>query len=91
MSSIEEDLAWTLADTVGEWLPGSERHRVYIALGIGDSLAAIKLLLEGAVQQRVPLPAEILESAEFWLASYRGSVDEQMCGDLLGQLSAASG
>lgn len=83
LNDREIDLAWALADIVGEKVPMSERHSLYITLGLGEIGTAIHLLLGYAVEHRIPLTVGLFLEARSWSQSYRGSADQLGLAGLL--------
>lgn len=77
LNNREIDLAWSLADIVGDEVPVGDRHLLYITLGLGEVGAAIHLLLGHAVDKRIPLTLSIFLEARSWSQSYRGAPDEE--------------
>jgi hypothetical protein len=68
MAAVE--LAWTLANCIDEHLRVAERHRVYVALGSGDTDIAIVGLISVAARERVMLPRRVIDAARLWHAAY---------------------
>lgn len=75
LNDREIELAWTLADIVGDRVPVGDRHRLFIRLGLGEISAAIRMLLVYVVEQRIPLTTSVFLEARSWSQSYRGSAD----------------
>jgi hypothetical protein len=64
MGAVE--LAWKLADSVHEYLLTLERHRVYAALGSGDTDRAIIDLISVAARERIMLPRMVIAGLQLW-------------------------
>jgi hypothetical protein len=64
MGAVE--LAWKLADSVHEYLLTLERHRVYVALGSGDTDRAIIDLISVAARERIMLPRMVIAGLQLW-------------------------
>jgi hypothetical protein len=60
------ELAWKLADSVDEYLLTLERHRVYVALGSGDTGRAIIDLISVAARERIRLPRMVIAGLQLW-------------------------
>ena len=60
------ELAWKLADSVHEYLLTLERHRVYVALGSGDTDTAIIDLISVAARERIMLPRMVIAGLQLW-------------------------
>lgn len=72
------ELAWALAESADHWLDGSKRFEVYLALGAGDTCAAIRDLTQVVVREGVNLSAEVLVSLGAWWAAHPGRNQHQM-------------
>ncbi len=72
----EATLAWALADAVSVRFAAHEHLGIYIALGAGESYAAIEHMLDIAVCKRHPLPATLLGALAVWLDCYVGDERE---------------
>jgi hypothetical protein len=64
MGAVE--LAWKLADSVHEYLLTLERHRVYVALGSGDTDRAIIDLISVVERERIMLPRRVIAGLQLW-------------------------
>lgn len=83
LNDSEVDLAWELADIVGDGVPVDDRHSLYITLGLGEISAAIRNLLVHVVEQRILLPTEIFLDVKTWAQGYEGSPDDAWVSSLL--------
>jgi hypothetical protein len=63
------DLAWSLAGAAGDHLSDVERCTVYVALGAGDTGAAIGHLARAAADHRIFLCAEVAAALDAWWAA----------------------
>src|SRR6185312_8395934 len=54
----EANLAWALADTARPHLSPAERNKVYVAIAVGETFAAIRHLITLAADKRIALTAE---------------------------------
>lgn len=78
MQNAEEtSLAWTLADLAQPRLSVSERSRVYLALGAGDTFSAIQMLLKLLSAKQIPLRADLARRLTTWLGAYANHQEEQ--------------
>ncbi|HWF27503.1 MAG TPA: hypothetical protein VG327_03835 [Mycobacterium sp.] len=68
MGAVE--LAWKLADSDHEYLLTLERHRVYVALGSGDTDRAIIDLISVAARERIMLPRMVIAGLQLWHTAY---------------------
>ncbi|MEE3750835.1 tryptophanase [Mycobacterium intracellulare] len=69
-------MAWLLADVANPCLTEDERSMVFIELGCGENHRAIERILAVVVQNRLPLPAALLDMLTNWLHQYAGSPEE---------------
>ncbi|MCV7395026.1 tryptophanase [Mycobacterium paraseoulense] len=72
----DEDMAWTLVDTVGSCLTGYERSSAFVELGCGESYLVIKRILTALLSTRMALPATLLSKLTGWLNGYAGNPDQ---------------
>jgi hypothetical protein len=79
----ELEQAWALSESVGPRLSATDRHQIYISLGIGEPLAAIRVMLRLAVSHRIALSVDLVAAAKLRLQAYRGSPEEEPLSDLL--------
>ncbi len=73
----EADLAWALAEATKPHLNTVERSHVYVAIGVGETFAAIKYLIALAAGKRIALPAELVQLCQRWLDVHLGHEDER--------------
>jgi hypothetical protein len=73
----EADLAWALAEATKPHLNTVERSHVYVAIGVGETFAAIKYLIALAAGKRIALPAELVQLCQRWLDVHIGQEDER--------------
>lgn len=62
-------MAWELAATAHPNLGRVEADRTYIALGIGEALAAIEALIAVVAQNHIALTDELLATVVPWLGA----------------------
>lgn len=91
LSDREIDLAWTLADIVGDRVPVGDRHNLYVTLGIGDLAAAIHMLLVCVAEQHIALPAEVFRDARSWSQLYCGTPEQTGLAGLLDRVHLEQG
>src|ERR1700751_1134724 len=77
----EAKLAWAVAEAAKPYLNAVERNAVFVAIGAGDTFAAIRGLLRSVEIKRIPLGLDLLQQCRTWLPGYGGDDDE---GHLLG-------
>jgi hypothetical protein len=73
----ETSLAWTLADLARPRLSVSERSRVFLAVGAGDTFSAIRMLLKLLSAKQIPLRADLARRLTTWLGAYANHQEEQ--------------
>ena len=73
----EANLAWAVAEAAKPYLNAVERNAVFVAIGAGDTFAAIRGLLRSVEIKRIPLGLELLEQCRMWLRGYGGHDDER--------------
>jgi len=71
----ELDLAWALANTAAVYLDTAGRHDLYITLGVGETFAAISLLIGVIARGKAQLPADLMPDLMRWLDIYPGHQD----------------
>lgn len=76
-------LAWELAATAHPYLSRVDADRIYIALGISETFAAIDTLLTAIVQNRIPLSDDLVATVLTWLDGYVGQTAEPRLRELL--------
>jgi hypothetical protein len=66
----ESNLAWALIEAVKQNLSLPERNRVFIAIGAGDTFAAIRQLINLIAAKHIPLRPQLLQVCATWLDTY---------------------
>jgi hypothetical protein len=82
----EATLAWALADIVSVCFTAHDHLGIYIAVGAGETYAAIEQMLDIAVCKRYPLPATLLDALAVWLDCYIGDEHEPTVRSLLNRV-----
>jgi hypothetical protein len=78
VQNVEEtNLAWALVDAARPHLAASERNRVFVTVGAGDTFAAIRILLKLLSAKRIPLRADLVRRCTTWLGTYSRHEEEQ--------------
>jgi len=72
----EASLAWALAEATTPHLCTAERNAIHVSIGVGDIFAAIHCLITSAADNRIDLPAELVDRYTQWLDAYAGHEDE---------------
>jgi hypothetical protein len=72
----ETSLAWALTEAITPHLGTTERIAVHVALGVGETYAAIHYLVTSAADNRIDLPVELVDRCTRWLDAYAGHDDE---------------
>ncbi len=73
----EANLAWAVAEAVKPYLSAVERDAVFVAIGAGDTCAAIRRLLRSVEIKRIPLTPDLLHQRRTWLRGYGWHDDER--------------
>ena len=73
----EADLAWALADAVKSNLSSIERNHVFMAIGAGETFAAIRGLVKSVAVKRIELRPDLVQQCITWSHAYAGHKDEQ--------------
>jgi hypothetical protein len=73
----EPNLAWAVAEAAKPYLNAVERNAVFVAIGAGDTFAAIRGLLRSVEIKRIPLGLDLLQQCRMWLRGYGGHDDER--------------
>jgi hypothetical protein len=81
----EANLAWALAEAVKPYLSAVERDAVFVAIGAGDTCAAIRGLLRSVEIKRIPLRPDLLHQCRTWLRGYGGHDHERDLRRLIGE------
>ena len=84
----ELDLAWALAGTAAVYLDTAGRHDLYITLGIGETFAAISLLIAVIAREKAALPGGLMPDLMRWLDIYAGHEDEPRLRALVEQIGS---
>jgi hypothetical protein len=72
----ERSLAWALAEATTPHLSTAQLNDLHVAIGVGETFAAIRCLLTSAADKRITLPPELVQGCTRWLAAYAGHEDE---------------
>ncbi|TMS53369.1 hypothetical protein [Mycobacterium sp. DBP42] len=84
------DLAWALVEVAKPHLSALERNYTFVALGAGDTFAAVHQLLKIIAAKRIPLQSRLVLLCRTWLATYAGHEEyEYLRGIVEGFASAA--
>ena len=71
MRNVQEaSLAWALIDCAKPRLNARERNYVFVAVGAGETFAAIRTLINLIAAKRIPLRPHLLQLCTTWLDSY---------------------
>jgi len=81
----EANLAWAVAEAVKPYLSAVERDAVFVAIGAGDTCAAIRRLLRSVEIKRIPLTPDLLHQCRPWLRGYGWHDDERDLRHLIGE------
>jgi hypothetical protein len=73
----EANLAWAIAEAAKPYLNAVERNAVFVAIGAGETFAAIRELLRSIEIKRIPLGLDLLMQCRTWLRGYGGHDDER--------------
>jgi hypothetical protein len=82
----ETRLAWALADAAKPHLNADERNDVYVAIGVGETFAAIHYLITSAAGKRIALAPKLVQECHGWLDFYAGHGDEPYLRGLVEQV-----
>ncbi len=72
------DLLWTLAHYIDPLLTGPRRDAVYVAIGAGDGIGAMTVLMSLMLEHHVALPSAIINGIHRWLDGYLGTDREPL-------------
>ena len=72
----EADLAWAVAEAAKPYLNAVERNAVFVAIGAGETFAAIRGLLRSVEMNGIPLRLDLVQQCRMWLRGYGGHDDE---------------
>jgi hypothetical protein len=70
-------LAWAVAEAAKPYLSAVERDAVFVAIGAGETFAAIRQLFRSVEIKRIPLRPDLLHHCRTWLHGYFGHEDER--------------
>ena len=73
----ETHLAWALAEAVKPYMTADERHSVFMAIGSGETFAAIRGLFKSVAIKRIALRPDLVQECTTWLQTYVGHKDER--------------
>jgi hypothetical protein len=66
----EADLAWALIEVTKPHMNAGERNFVFVAVGAGDTFAAIRCLINLVAAKRIPLRPHLMQQCRTWLDAY---------------------
>lgn len=76
-----EQVAWLLAEELGDRLREPERAAIYCALGSGDTYRAVAVMMELATSTNVPVAPNVVTQLHIWLDGYRATgIEPRMRG-----------
>ena len=73
----EARLAWALALAAKPHLDALERNDIFVAIGAGETFAAIYTLLKWVAIKRIPVEPDLARQCVSWLDAYTGHEDER--------------
>jgi hypothetical protein len=73
----EASLAWALALAAKPHLDALERNDIFVAIGAGETFAAIYTLLKWVAIKRIPVGPDLVQRCVSWLDVYVGHEDER--------------
>ena len=73
----EAKLAWAVAEAAKPYLSPVERNAVFVAIGAGETFAAIRQLFRSVEIKQIPLRPALLHHCRTWLHGYFGHEDER--------------
>jgi hypothetical protein len=73
----EADLAWALAEAAKPHLSAVERRDIFMAIGAGETFAAIRQLFNWVAIRGIPVGLDLVERCRTWLHAYAGHEDER--------------
>jgi hypothetical protein len=65
------------AEAVKPYVSTVERNHVFMAIGAGETFAAIRGLVKSVAIKRIPLPSDLVQLCTTWLHAYVGHNDER--------------
>jgi hypothetical protein len=81
-------LAWALADAARPYLSATELSAIHISIGVGETFAAIDVLVTAVARERLPLDDELVGTVTAWLDCYVGQDAEPRLRELLADVRA---
>jgi hypothetical protein len=66
----EANLAWALIEVAKPHMNTGERNFVFVAVGAGDTFAAIRSLINLVAAKRIPLRPHLVQLCATWLDAY---------------------
>lgn len=91
MQFSEDEVAWALAELVGTRMPTVRRHRLFIALGLGEAISAIRISLDTAVLQRVSISPDLMAAVRSLVSVRRQAPEAAVLEGLLDRLEPSAG
>lgn len=82
----DDAIAWELAATAHPHLTRAAADRIYIAIGVGETFAAIDALITAVARHHLPLGRVLIATVASWLDCYRGQDAEPRLRHLLGEI-----
>ena len=73
----EPSLAWALAQAAKPHLDAVENNDIFVAIGAGETFAAMAKLLKAVAIKRIPLEPDLARRSVSWLHAYAGHDDER--------------
>jgi hypothetical protein len=73
----ERSLAWALVEATTPHLSTAQRNDVHMAIGVGETFAAVHFLITSAADKRITLQAALVQLCTRWLDAYAGHDDER--------------
>ena len=81
----ECELAWRLTALAEGELSGMKRNQVYVALGAGDVISAVALLVQVIANSQLAVSAELLADLYRWIDAYQRHPIEPAIRRMIGQ------
>jgi hypothetical protein len=73
----EANLAWAVAQPAKPYLSAVERDAVFVAIGAGETFAAIRALLRSVGIKQIPLGPDLAQHCRTWSRAYSEHEDER--------------
>lgn len=67
----EAKLAWALMEVAKPHMNAGERNFVFVAVGAGDTFAAIRSIINLVAAKHIPLRPHLVQLCRTWLDAYR--------------------